>query len=182
MAGPAIAAKFPWRQYRTMIDVGTAQGCLAMQIAQAHSHISGGGFDLPTMQPLFESYVREHRLDHRLRFHAGNFLRDPLPSADVLMFGRVLHNWDLPTKKMLLKKAYDALPRGGSVIVFERLIDDERRRGLGGLLASLHMLVMTEGGFDFSAAECASWMLEAGFHDPTVISVTSTHSMVVAIK
>ena len=182
LAGPAIAAKFPWRQYRTMIDVGTAQGCLPVQIAQAHSHISGGGFDLPTMQPLFESYVREHRLDHRMRFYAGNFLQDPLPCADVLVLGRVLHNWDLPTKKMLLKKVYAALPSGGSVIVFERLIDDERRRGLGGLLASLHMLVMTEGGFDFTAAECVSWMLEAGFHHPNVKSLTSTHSMVAAVK
>jgi hypothetical protein len=182
LAGPAIAAKFPWRRYQTMIDVGTAQGSLPVQIAQAHSHISGGGFDLPIMRPLFEGYVREHRLDHRLRFYEGDFLQGQLPSADVLVFGRVLHNWDLPTKKMLLKKAYDALPGEGSVIVFERLIDDERRRGLGGLLASLHMLVMTEGGFDFSAAECVSWMLEAGFHDPTVVSVTSTHSMVAAVK
>jgi O-methyltransferase domain len=165
-----------------MIDIGTAQGCLPVQIAQIHSHIWGGGFDLPSMQPLFERYVREHRLDDCLRFYAGNFLQDPLPSADVLVLGRVLHNWDLQTKKMLLRKVYDALPEGGSVIVFERLIDDERKRGLGGLLSSLHMLLMTEGGFDFTAADCASWMLEAGFHDPTIVSLTSTHSMVAATK
>ena len=182
LAGPAIAAKFPWHKYTTMLDVGTAQGCLPVQIAQAHPHITGGGFDLPAMQPLFESYVRGHRLDHRLRFHAGDFMRDPLPSADVLVFGRVLHNWDLGTKKALLKKAHDALPAGGAVIVFERLIDDERKLGVGGLLASLHMLIMTDGGFDFSAAECTGWMLEAGFRAPTVTPLTSTHSMVAGIK
>jgi hypothetical protein len=181
-AGAAIAANFPWQQYQTMIDIGTAQGCLPVQIAHAHSHISGGGFDLPCMQPLFERYVREHRLDHRLRFYAGSFLQDALPSADVLVLGRVLHNWDLQTKKTLLKKVYNALPEGGSVIVFERLIDDERKSSLGGLLSSLHMLLMTEGGFDFSAAECVSWMLESGFHDPTIVSLTSTHSMVAATK
>ena len=182
LADPAVAAKFPWHKYKTILDVGTAQGCLPVQIAQAHAHITGGGFDLPAMQPLFESYVREHRLDHRLRFHAGDFMHEPLPSAEVLVFGRVLHNWDLGTKKALLKKAYDALPVGGAVIVFERLIDDERKLGVGGLLASLHMLIMTDGGFDFSAAECISWMLEAGFHEPTVTPLTSTHSMVVGMK
>jgi hypothetical protein len=182
LAGPAIATKFPWHKYRTILDVGTAQGCLPVQIAQAHPHITGGGFDLAAMQPLFESYVQEHRLDHRLRFYPGDFMRDPLPSADVLVFGRVLHNWDLGTKKALLKKAHDALPAGGAVIVFERLIDDERKLGVGGLLASLHMLIMTEGGFDFSAMECISWMLEAGFRAPTVTPLTSTHSIVAGIK
>ena len=104
----------------------------------------------------------------RLHFHAGDFLKEPLPSADVLVLGRVLHNWNLVTKKILLRKAYDALPTGGAVIILERLIDDERKLNVGGLLASLHMLIMTEGGFDFSAAECLSWMHDAGFRDRRV--------------
>src|SRR6266852_194086 len=122
----ALAAKFPWQDYKTVIDVGTAQGCLPVQIAHAHPHISGGGFDLPPVSPLFDSYAREHGLSHRLRFYAGDFLQDPLPSADVLVFGRVLHNWDIATKRILLKKAHDALPAGGALIVYEWLIDDKR--------------------------------------------------------
>jgi hypothetical protein len=181
-AGQAIAARFPWHQYRTLVDVGAAQGSLLVQVAKAHSHLAGGGFDLPTMQPLFDRHVQEHGLDHRLQFHAGDFLQDPLPSADVLVFGRVLHNWDLVTKKRLVGKAYDALPTGGAIIVFERLIDDERRRNASGLLASLHMLIMTEGGFDFSAADCTGWMRDAGFRDLRVESLTRAHSMVVGIK
>jgi hypothetical protein len=181
-AGRAIAARFPWHQYRTLVDVGAAQGSLLVQIAMVHLHLAGGGFDLPTMQPLFERYVQEHGLGHALRFHGGNFLQDPLPSADVLIFGRVLHNWDLAIKRSLLRKAYEALPTGGSIIVFERLIDDERRRNVGGLLASLHMLIMTEGGFDFSAADCMGWMRDIGFRDLRVEQLTGTHSMVVGTK
>jgi predicted nicotinamide N-methyase len=181
-AGRAIAARFPWHQYRTVVDIGTAQGSLLVQIAQAHSHLAGAGIDLPTMQPLFDRHVQGHRLDHRLRFHAGDFLQDPLPSADVLVFGRVLHNWDLAIKKRLLKKAYDALPADGAIIVFERLIDDERRCNASGLLASLHMLIMTEGGFDFSAADCMGWMRDAGFPDLRVESLTGAHSMIVGMK
>jgi O-methyltransferase domain/Dimerisation domain len=182
LAGQAIAARFPWHRYRTLVDVGAAQGSLLVQIAKAHPHLTGSGFDLPTMQPLFELHVREQGLEHRLRFHPGDFLQDPLPSADVLVFGRVLHNWELATKRQLLRKAYEALPAGGSVIVFERLIDDERRCNVGGLLASLHMLVMTQGGFDFSAADCMEWMRDAGFHDLRVEPLTDVHSMVVGTK
>lgn len=179
----ALAAKFPWQDYKTIIDIGTAQGCLPVQIALAHSHITGGGFDLPPVKMAFDAYVEEHRLSRRLRFHAGDFLRgDPLPSADVLVLGRVLHNWDLQTKMMLLKKSYEALPKGGVLIVYERLIDDERRVHSAALLASLNMLVMTAGGFDFTGADCISWMRDAGFHDMRKELLTAEISMVVGIK
>jgi hypothetical protein len=181
-AGQAIAARFPWQQYRTLVDVGAAQGALLVHIAKAHPHLRGGGLDLPTMRPLFERHIHEHGLGHRLRFHACDFLRDALPSADVFVFGRVLHNWDLATKKRLLGKAYDALPTGGAIIVFERLIDDERRCNANGLLASLHMLIMTEGGFDFSAADCMEWMRDAGFRDLRAEPLTGAHSMMIGTK
>jgi O-methyltransferase/methyltransferase family protein len=178
----ALAAKFNWQNYKTIIDVGTAQGCLPVQIAHAHPHISGGGFDLPPVAPHFGNYVREHDLSHRLRFYAGDFLQDPLPSADVLVFGRVLHNWDIATKRMLLKKAYDALPAGGVLIVYERLIDDKRRVNAAALLASVNMVIMTAGGFDFTGADCIGWMREAGFRNMRVELLTSEYSMVVGTK
>jgi hypothetical protein len=178
----ALVAKFPWQDYKTVIDVGTAQGCLPVQIAHAHPHITGGGFDLPPVNPLFDNYARDHGLCDRLRFYAGDFLQDPLPSADVLVLGRVLHNWDLVTKRMLLKKAYDALPAGGALIVYERLIDDERRVNAAALLASVNMVIMTAGGFDFTGADCIGWMREAGFRDMRVEPLTSEYSMVVGMK
>jgi O-methyltransferase domain/Dimerisation domain len=178
----ALAAKLNWQNYKTIIDVGTAQGCLPVQIANAHPHIGGGGFDLPPVAPHFGNYIREHDLSHRLRFYAGDFLQDPLPSADVLVFGRVLHNWDIATKRMLLKKAYDALPAGGALIVYERLIDDKRRVNAAALLASVNMVIMTAGGFDFTGADCIGWMREAGFRDMRVELLTREYSMVVGTK
>jgi hypothetical protein len=177
-----LAGKFSWQHYNTLVDIGSAEGCLPVQIAKCHAHIVGGGFDLPAVGPAFDSYVQENGLSHRLRFYPGDFLTDPLPAADVLVMGRVLHNWDLPTKRMLLKKAYDALTIGGALIVYERLIDDERRIGAAGLLASLNMLVMTAGGFDYSGAECIGWMREAGFHDMRVERLTPDQSMIVGLR
>jgi hypothetical protein len=83
---------------------------------------------------------------------------------------------------MLLKKAYDALPAGGALIVYERLIDDERRINAAALLASVNMVIMTAGGFDFTGADCIGWMGEAGFRDMRVEALTSEHSMVAGIK
>ena len=178
----ALASKFPWLDYSTFIDIGTSQGCLPVQIAQACPRISGGGFDLAPLAPMIDDYVREHGLSDRLRFYPGDFFTGPLPPADVLVLGRVLHNWDLAIKNMLLKKAYDALPPGGALVVYERLIDDERRVNATGLLSSLNMLLMSAGGFDFTGAECMGWMRETGFRDIKVEPLTTDQSMVVGIK
>jgi hypothetical protein len=180
--GKALAKRFPWQDYKSVIDIGTAQGALPVQVALAHPHITGGGFDLPPVQPHFDSYIRKHGLADRLKFFPGDFLREPLPAADILVFGRILHNWDLPTKKMLLKKAWDALPTGGVLIIYERLIDDDRRANAAALLASLNMLIMTAGGFDFTGADCVAWMNEVGFHDLRVDPLTSEHTMVIGRK
>jgi hypothetical protein len=178
----ALAIKFPWTDYNTQIDIGTAQGCLPVQIAQAHPHMSGGGFDRPPLMSSFETYVRQYGLSNRLRFYPGDFFREPLPAADVLILGRVLHNWDLATKKMLLKKAFDVLPPSGALIVYERLIDDERRVNATALLSSLQMLLGSTGGFDFAGADCASWMREIGFRDIRVEPLTAEQSMVFGVK
>lgn len=98
-AATAIANKFPWDRYETFVDVGTAQGALPVQVARAHNHLSGGGFDLPPIGPFFEEYVNSHGLSNRLRFYPGDFFEDPLPAADVLVMGRILHDWDLEEKR-----------------------------------------------------------------------------------
>ena len=178
----AIAARFPWDRYETIVDVGTAQGCVPVQIALAQPHIAGAGFDLPIMEAAFDGYVRDRGVSERVRFLPGDFFADPLPTGDVLIMGRILHNWDLATKRMLLQKAHAALPAGGALIVYERLIDDERRAGSAGLLSSLNMLIMTEGGFDFTAADCIGWMGAAGFREARCEPLCGAHFMIVAVK
>jgi O-methyltransferase domain/Dimerisation domain len=181
-AGQAIAAKFPWQDHSSVIDVGCAEGAVPVQIALAHDHVTGGGFDLPPLQPLFDSYVSRFGLGERLSFTPGDFFNDPLPSADVLVMGHILHDWDLDEKKALLKKAFDALPDGGALIVYEALIDDDRRNNAFGLLMSLNMLIETPGGFDFTGADCRAWMEETGFRETYVEHLIGPDSMVVGIK
>ncbi len=178
----AIAEKFPWAQYKTLVDVGTAQGAAAIQVLRAHTHLRGVGFDLAAVGPIFEEYVRSHGLADRLTFLAGDFFAQPLPGADVLLMGHILHDWDLSQKRLLLRKAYEALPPGGALIVYEALIDDDRRQNAFGLLASLNMLIETPGGFDYTGADCCAWMREVGFRETRIEQLIGPESMVVGIK
>ena len=178
----AIARQFPWRNYKSAVDVGTAQGDLVTQVAMANPHISGIGFDLPPVQPIFEEYVSRNGVADRVRFQAGSFFEAPIPKADVVLMGHILHDWDLETKKMLIRKAYEALPTGGALVVYESIIDDDRSRNAFGLLMSLNMLIETPGGFDYTGADCMGWMKEAGFHSTRVEHLMGPESMVVGIK
>ncbi|HKQ59833.1 MAG TPA: methyltransferase [Candidatus Polarisedimenticolaceae bacterium] len=181
-ANLAIARKFPWKDYRSFVDVGTAQGDLAAQVARAHPHLHGIGFDLPEVAPIFEEYAAGAGVSDRLVFRPGDFFKQDLPSCDVVMMGHILHDWDLPTKQMLVRKAYAALPAGGALIVYESIIDDDRSKNAFGLLMSLNMLIETPGGFDYTGADCRGWMEQAGFTRTRVEPLVGPDSMVIGIK
>jgi hypothetical protein len=181
-ANLAIAAKFQWKDYRTVADIGTAQGDLIVQVVQSNDHLKGIGFDLPVVAPIFEDHVISHGLTDRVRFVPGDFFDQPLPRADVLMMGHILHDWNLEEKLLLIRKAYEAIPTGGALIVYESIIDEERSKNAFGLLMSLNMLIETTGGFDYTAGDCMGWMKAAGFSSSRVEHLTGPDSMVIGIK
>lgn len=181
-ANMAIAAKFPWANYKTAADCGTAQGDLIVQVALKNPHLTCTGYDLAEVAPVFEEYVEENKLSSRVRFQPGNFFRDPLPKVDVIMMGHILHDWNLEEKKMLTRKAFEALPPGGAFIAYDAIIDDDRSKNAFGLLMSLNMLIETPGGFDYTGAACIGWMKEAGFRETRVEHLVGPDSMVIGIK
>jgi hypothetical protein len=181
-ASIAIAQKFPWDKYKTVVDVGGAQGGLLVQLCLAHQHLRGTNFDLDVVGPIFDEYVAVNGLSERLKFQPGNFFDQPLPGADVITMGHILHDWDLEQKRMLLDKAYAALPEGGALLVFEALIDDERKQNAFGLIMSLNMLIETPGGFDYTGKDCTGWMRDAGFRETRVEHLIGPDSMVIGIK
>lgn len=177
-----IAKKFPWTKHRTFTDVGCAQGGVAVEIALAHKHLTGGGMDLPVVQPAFEAYAQARGVGKRLRFYAGDFFRDPLPKTDVLIRGHILHDWNLDKKMMRLRKAQVALSANGALIVHEALIDDARKKNAFGLLMSLNTLIETHSGFGFTGADCCTWMKEVGFRRTQVERLAGPDGMVVGFK
>jgi 2-polyprenyl-3-methyl-5-hydroxy-6-metoxy-1,4-benzoquinol methylase len=177
-----IAQTFDWSKYKTFCDVGTAQGALAVQVAKAHPHITGVGFDLAPVEPIFNEYVEKNGLSDRIKFASGDFFKGELPQSDVIVMGHILHDWNLEEKRALVAKAYKALNPGGAIIVYDAMIDNEREKNAFALLMSLNMLIETPGGFDYSPQQCEEWLKEAGFKDIRFESLTPTHMMGIGIK
>ncbi len=178
----ALAEKFDWSPYKTLCDVGGAEGILAMSVARANPHMTCITADLPPVEPIAQGKIAEAGLEDRVSTAVVDFFKDDLPKADVITMGMVLHDWDLPTKKMLIAKAYDALPEGGAFIVVEQLIDDARRENAFGLMMSLNMIIEGGDAFDYTGKDFALWCAEAGFKGSEVLHLAGPSSAAIAYK
>ncbi|MBT9582569.1 methyltransferase domain-containing protein [bacterium] len=177
-----LAEKINFTGHRTFCDVGGANGTLASVIARRHPHLSCISFDLPIVAPVARRHIEAMGADARVVVQEGDFFKDPLPEADVVTMGNILHDWDEDQKQVLIRKAYQAVPPGGMFIAIENVIDDARRSNTVGLLVSLNMLIETRGGFDYTGAQFAGWCQAAGFQKIEFIPLTGATSAAIAYK
>jgi O-methyltransferase domain/Dimerisation domain len=178
----AFAAKFDFSNFKTLCDVGGATGLLCIEAAKKHPHLRCTSFDLPPVEPIAQRHIAVAGLSDRIGTASGNFFEDPLPQADIITMGMILHDWNLEKKMHLIRSAYDALPPGGALVAIEALIDDSRRENLFGLLMSLNMLIEFGDAFDYSGADFRRWCSKVGFQRFDVIHLAGASSAAVAYK
>lgn len=178
----AFAAKFDFAPFKTVCDVGGATGLLCIEVAKKNSHLKCVSFDLPPVESIARKSIAAAALSDRISTVAGDFFKDPIPKADLITMGMILHDWNLEKKMHLIRAAYDALPSGGALVAIEALIDDERRENVFGLLMSLNMLIEFGDAFDYSAADFRKWCGEVGFKRFEVLHLAGPSSAVVAYK
>jgi 2-polyprenyl-3-methyl-5-hydroxy-6-metoxy-1,4-benzoquinol methylase len=178
----ALADKFDFSRYRTLCDVGGASGQLSMSVAQKHPQLRCISLDLPVVTEIAQRKIAAAGLSDRVSARSLDFFTEPLPHADVITMGMILHDWDLDKKLQLIKAAYDALPPGGAFIVVENLIDDPRRENAFGMMMSLNMLIEFGEAFDFTAQDFFGWCRQVGFRTMEVIPLAGPASAGVAYK
>ena len=177
-----LAEKFDFSKYKTLCDVGGAAGVLSIMVASRWKHLSCVSADLPAVSPIAQKKIAAYGLSDRIETKDLDFFTDPLPKADVITMGMILHDWNLENKMMLIRKAYDALPEGGAFIAVEAIIDDARRQNVFGLMMSLNMLIEFGEAFDFTGADFTRWCKEAGFKRTEIIPLAGPASAAVAYK
>ena len=178
----AFAQKFDFAPFKTLCDIGGATGLLSIEVAKRHAHLRCTSFDLPEVAPIARRSIAAAGLAERIGTASGDFFRDPLPKADLITMGMILHDWNLEKKLHLIRAAYDALPAGGALVAIESLIDDARRTNTFGLLMSLNMLIEFGDAFDYTGADFRRWCGEVGFRRFDVIHLSGPSSAAIAYK
>jgi hypothetical protein len=177
-----FAEKFDFSGFKTLCDIGGATGLLCLEAAKRHPHLRCVSFDLPVVEPIAARSIAAAGLTDRVTTASGDFFADPLPKADVITMGMILHDWNLERKLRLIRSAYEALSAGGAFVAIEALIDDARRENVFGLLMSLNMLIEFGDAFDYSAKDFEGWCREAGFQRFEVIHLFGPSSAAIAYK
>lgn len=177
-----LAEKFDFSKYGTLCDVGGATGQLCTVLAARHPHLRCTSFDLPVVASIAKKMITAAGFDHRVKTASGDFFTDPLPQADVITMGNILHNWSLDQKTYLIRSAHAAIPEGGVFIIIEDIIDDARRNNARGLLMSLNMLIEAGDGFNFTGNDFAGWCREAGFRQVDILPLAGSASAGIAYK
>jgi predicted O-methyltransferase YrrM len=178
----ALAESFDFSGFETVCDAGGATGQLSAILAARHRHLRCTSFDLPAVAPIAERHIAEAGVEDRVSVAGGDFFVDPLPKADVITMGLILHDWNLERKMQLIRSAYEALPEGGAFIVIENLIDDARRENAFGLMMSLNMLIEFGDAFDYTGADFAGWCKDAGFKGVSFLPLAGPTSAGIAYK
>lgn len=182
VVGPELAGKFDWTGYKSVLDVGGCRGNLCSIVVKHAPHLEGHVFDLPQMEPLFDEKVAEYGLTGKVRFHGGSFFTDPLPvTADVVMLGHVLHDWDRQQRGDLVAKAFEAVNPGGALIAYDRMLDDEPDH-VENLVISLDMLLVTDGGSEYPTSELLEHAKNAGFASTEVSPLSDYDTVVICRK
>ncbi|KDN20353.1 methyltransferase [Amycolatopsis rifamycinica] len=160
--GPQLIEAFEWSRFKTMLDVGGCRGNMASQIVKANPGLYGHVFDLPPMEPFFDEHMANLGLTERLEFHGGNVFHDDLPTADLVVLGHILHDFDRDHRRRILHKAAAAVNPGGTLLVYDRMLDEDPRH-VENLVISIDMLLVSDGGSEYPASEVREHAAEVGF-------------------
>ena len=177
-----LTKKFNFNKYKTLVDIGGADGLLSIQICLNHPDIHCSTFDLPPVAPVAKKRIEQFNLSDRITVLSGDFTKDELPSAEVITMGNIIHGTDEENKQLLVNKVYSSLPDNGVLITIENIIDDERRVNTFGLLMSLNMLIENGNAFDYTPSDFKRWATKAGFKRTEIIPLAGPTSAAIAYK
>lgn len=178
----ALAQKFDFSKSKTLLDAGGSAGLLSLMVAKHQPHMTCTTMDLPAVEPIAAGTIKQFQLGDRVKAVSGDFFNDPLPNADIVTMGNILHDWNEENKLKLMQKAYDALPEGGIFIAIENVIDNERKQNAFGMMMSLNMLIETADGFDYTFDDFNKWAKQAGFKSTSIMPLAGPTSAAIAYK
>ncbi|MFF9458400.1 methyltransferase [Streptomyces flaveolus] len=161
----ALGAAHDFGSHTRLLDVGGGSGVYSIELCKRYPHLTATVFDLAHVCDIAAAKISESGLDGVVDTVAGDFQEDAvLPGGyDVILLSSVLHNWDEQANRELLRKCWEALPSNGAVVICELLLDSSRTGSPAAALMGMNMLVETERGMNYSGAEYASWLTDAGF-------------------
>lgn len=180
----SFVEQLDFARYRRVADVGGGNGAYLIKIARTYPHLQGVIVDLPSVCAIADDNIRAAGLADRLSVKPGDCFAGGLPrDVDCFLFAHFLTLWSEARNQQLLRAAYDALPEGGSVVIYSNMQEDSRSGPLACAIGSTYFLAIATGeSLLWTWQEYCDWLHRAGFRTIVRRRLLRDHGAIIATK
>lgn len=183
-ANPLLARYVDLSKVKHLVDVGGGNGTNIMALARKNPHLKASVFDSPTVCKIATENIAREGMSDRCDAIPGDCFENPFPKgADCILFGHFFTIWSEKRNLELLKKAYDALPQGGRVIIFNMMQRNDETGPISTAIGSPYFLTLATGeGMLYTWNEYKSWLKKAGFSSVKTHPLPRDHGAIIGVK
>lgn len=173
---------FSW--FRHVVDVGGGDGTNLIELVRHWPHLRGTVFDSPSVCEIARRNIAASGFADRVAAAPGDCFQTPFPKdADGLLFAHFFTIWSPDKDRCLLQKAFDSLPAGGSIILFNMMQHNNESGPLTAAIGSPYFLTLATGqGMLYTWDEYRQWMHDAGFRNIRTKALPKDHGVVIGTK
>ena len=163
-AARALLEKYDFSSIKTLVDVGSGGGGLAITITKACPNIKATAIDLPQVTPIAQKIVQEEGATERVKVIAADVVNGPLPgSYDVAVLRALLQVLSAQDAGLAVKHIGTALKPGGKIYIIGQILDDSRISPPEAVGFNLAFINTYDAGESYTEKEHREWLSEAGF-------------------
>jgi SAM-dependent methyltransferase len=180
--GQALASRLKPGTRTRLLDIAGGSGIYACAITAIHPQIRASVFERPPVDQVARTLIGRRGFDDRVKVIAGDMFKDPLPGGfDLHLFSNVLHDWDFPKVRALLKASFAALEPGGMLVIHDAHINAAKDGPLPVAEYSVILMHSTEGKC-YSIDEMKGLLKEAGFGPLNFLPTAADRSIITVEK
>jgi SAM-dependent methyltransferase len=180
--GAAMAGQLDLGGRRRLLDIAGGSGIYACAMVARHPHLTAAVFERPPVDQIAVTMIRRRAQSERVAVIAGDMFVDPLPRGfDLHLYSNVLHDWDTDKVRRLLATSFDALARGGMLIIHDAHLNRDKTGPLPVAKYSALLMSVTEGKC-YAVSELEALLSEVGFIDVRYQPTVADRSIITAAK
>jgi hypothetical protein len=160
-----LAHALDWEKVTDLLDIGSGPATYPIHLCRRYPKLRATIFDLPATLRITERYVRDAKLEPRIKLVSGDYRKDSISERyDVILLSNIIHGEGSEENQRLMMKLAANLNAGGRMIIKDHILNETRADPPVGAIFSLLMLLTTASGRCYSFNEVKSWLENAGLH------------------
>ena len=192
---PAIAAlSFPVAQIAanrlgiaqagavSWLDVGGGSGVWSAVWLGANNQAKGFQLDWPNVNKIGRGFVAGFGVADRFQTIDGDFHTTDFGSEnyDFAICAHIVHQEAPADNLAIFRKFRKALKPGGTLVINDFVLNDDRTGHPFAMMFASQMLVVTNNGFTYRQSDYRAWLGEAGFKSVEIVPTPTPSTLVFA--